>query len=102
MENKKTFNIKSEVWRWTGSPAGGGGWYFVYVDRKLNDKIKKFSRRYGSGFIKIRATVGKTSWDTALFSHKKENAYLISIKAIVRKKEGIEIGDVVKIKFVLI
>lgn len=94
----KTFVIKSEVWRWPGL----GGWYFVYVDRKLNEKIKNLGTRYGSGFIKIKATLGKTSWDTALFPYKKENVFLISIKSSVRKKEIVEIGDILKIKFELV
>ena len=95
---KKIFNIKSEVWRWLGV----GGWYFVYVDRKLNGTIRTNGSRYGSGFIKIHATIGNTSWTTALFPYKKEDVYLISIKASVRKKEGIDEGDVVKIRFELL
>jgi hypothetical protein len=95
---KKIFNIKSEVWRWPGV----GGWYFVYVDRKFNGAIRTNGSMYGSGFVKIRATVGGTSWDTALFPYKKEDAFLISIKASVRKKEGIDEGDVVKIRFELL
>lgn len=94
----KKFVIKSEVWRWPGI----GGWYFVYVDRKLSQKIQKNGKVYGSGFVKIRASIGKTSWDTALFPYKKENVFLISIKKSVRKKEIIDTGDVVRIKFELL
>lgn len=99
VNKNKTFFITSEVWRWPGSLTGA--WYFVYVDKKLNDEIKTLGRRYGSGFVSVKVTVGKTSWDTALFPYKKENVYLISIKSSVRKKENISIGDILKIKFEL-
>lgn len=92
---KKSFTTKGKVWRWPGD----FGWHFVYVDHKLNEEIKKKGTRYGSGFVRIRATLGKTSWDTALFPHKKEDAYLISVKKDIRKKEGITEGDLVEIKF---
>lgn len=95
---KKVFTVKGEVWRWPGV----GGWHFVYVDRKLNSIIEKYGRKYGSGFRKIRATVGKTSWDTALFPYKKENVFLVSIKAAVRQKEGIRTGDKVVIRVLLV
>ncbi len=95
---KKVFTITSEVWRWPGV----GGWHFVYVDRKYNEMIKKLGKIYGSGFVKIRATIGQTSWDTALFPHRKENAYLISIKSAIRKKEEIQIGDKLKLKVELL
>jgi hypothetical protein len=91
----KKFLIESQVWRWPGTY----GWHFAHVDRKLNGKIRANSKSYGSGFIKIRATVGNTSWDTALFPYKKEDCFLISIKSSVRKKEDIFEGDKVKIKF---
>ena len=73
----------------------------MYVDKKLTEELKKKGAKYkyGSGFLAIRATVGKTTWDTALFPHTKEKAYLLSIKAAVRKKENIFEGDIVSVKF---
>lgn len=98
MKKTKNFSIESEVWRWPGI----GGWHFVYVDRKLNSLIRANGRIYGSGFIKIEARVGQTSWQTALFPYKKEDCFLISIKNNVRKKEGVQAGDVVTVKFKLL
>lgn len=92
-----SYTIENKIWRWPGV----GGWHFVYVDKELTEELKKKGAKYkyGSGFIAIRATVGKTTWDTALFPHTKENVYLISVKASVRKKEQIFEGDIVSIQF---
>ena len=96
LKNKK-FKIKEKVWVWPGV----GGWHFVYVDKELTEELKKkgVKYKYGSGFLAIRAKVDKTSWDTALFPHIKENVYLLSIKASVRKKEQIFEGDLVAVSF---
>jgi|SRR3989344_3100454 len=93
----KKFVVKGKVWRWPGV----GGWHFVYVDKELTERIKKEGKeyKYGSGFIGIRAKMGKSEWDTALFPHTKENTYLISIKAKIRNKEQIFEGDQISISF---
>lgn len=95
---KKNYHISSTVWVYPGL----GGWHFVTLDKVLSQTIKKTARRYGAGFVKITATIGSTSWQTALFPHKQSGAYLLSIKASVRKKEAIYEGDTVQIAFELI
>ncbi len=93
MKNKE-YKIKAKVWRWPGDI----GWHFVNIDKKLSEQIRKI---YPKGFVKIKAQIEKTLWDTSLFPHKLSASYLLSIKASVRKKEGILEGDEVKIKFVI-
>lgn len=94
----KKFVVEGKVWRWPGI----SGWHFVYVGKDLTEKIKKIGKVYGSGFIKINASIGKSSWDTALFPHKKEETFLISIKQSIRKKEGVFEGNLVRVKVILI
>lgn len=95
---KKEYKIKAKVWRWPASAGGPGdtGWHFVNVDKKISEQIRK---AYPRGFVKIRAQIGKTIWDTSLFPHKLSASYLLSVKASVRKKEDIFEGDEVVIKF---
>jgi hypothetical protein len=91
MKNRE-FKINTRVWRWPGDM----GWHFVTVDKSISNKIRKV---YTKGFVKIKAQIGKTSWDTSLFPHKQSESYLLSIKASVRKKEDILEGDMVRIVF---
>lgn len=100
----KVYKIKEKVWRWPTISAGKPGemgWCFISVDKKLTEELKNIGKKYtyGSGFIGITAKVGETKWDTALFPYKKEGIYLLSIKGIVRKREGILEGDVVNVSF---
>lgn len=89
---KKVYRIKAKVWRWPGD----AGWHLVNIDKKISEQIRK---AYPKGFVKINAKIGKTIWDTSLFPHKLSVSYLLSIKASVRKKEGIFEGDETKIDF---
>jgi len=93
----KKNTILGKVFVWPGEM----GWHFVYLDKKIAEKIKKIAKTYGSGFVKIRATVGKTSWDTALFPYKKENTFLVALKRDIRMKEGIYVGDEINISIIL-
>ncbi|KND48225.1 MAG: hypothetical protein AB201_01345 [Parcubacteria bacterium C7867-006] len=93
----KIFKIYSQVWRWPGDM----GWHFVTLPKNLSADIKKVGKRYGAGFVKVKVTVGKSTWVTALFPHKESESYLLSIKQNIRKKEGIWENDKIKASFVL-
>lgn len=71
------------------------GWHFITVPKKESAVIKenfgKHARGWGS--LKIRATLGKTSWDSSIFPDRKSGTYLLPLKKEIRKKEGVEAGD---------
>jgi len=93
---KKQYKMQSEVWLY---PAETAAWHFVTIDKKVSEEIKeKHTRpRRGFGSVRVRVTVGKTSWKTSIFPDSKYGAYVLPLKADVRKKEGIVAGD--KISF---
>jgi hypothetical protein len=45
--------------------------------------------------VPVTITLGKTTWKTSIFPDKKLHAYLLPIKADVRKKESVKAGDIV-------
>jgi len=92
----KSFEVKGKVWRYEGQ----GAWHFVYVPKDLSQRIKDTARnkkKAGFHFVKVKATIGKTSWNTSLFP-TKDGPYLLAIKADVRHKENIDEGDLVIIR----
>ncbi len=94
---KKVFTFNSQVWRWPGDM----GWHFVTLPKKLSAEVKGVGKRYGAGFVKVKVTLRKSSWITALFPHKESGAYLLSIKQNIRKKEGVWEGDKIQASFTL-
>jgi hypothetical protein len=69
------------------------------VGKEISQKIK--GSRKGSAFVRVRATLGKTSWTTTLFP-TKDGPYLLAIKADVRKKESVDEDDQVSISCTLL
>lgn len=93
----KNFSFKAEVWLWPGI----GGWHFVNVPDEISKEVRE---RSGKGMVKVSCQVNKTKWDTALFPHKNQKGdfgYLISIKKIVRGREGVFSGDKIEVSFKL-
>jgi hypothetical protein len=79
--------------------GGAGGWYFVGLPTKLSQEIKESypaEKKVGWSYIKVKATIGKTSWETTLFP-TKEGPLLIAIKKNVRYEESIDADDTVKV-----
>ncbi len=89
----RTYKMKAKVWLYSGEAA----WHFITLPKKESDLIKdRFSGlTRGWGSLPVTVTIGKTSWKTSIFPDKKAGAYLLPLKADVRKKEEINAGDTV-------
>lgn len=69
-----------------------GAWYFITLPKDISKEIKtlfSFTKR-GWGSLYVQATIGKTTWDTSIFPDKKLEAYVLPIKADIRKKEALK------------
>lgn len=90
---KKSYTVNAAVWRYPGMAA----WHFITLSQEQSSDIKvRFSalkRNWGS--LPVTVTLGKTTWETSIFPDKRLGAYLLPLKADVRKKEGIASGDMV-------
>jgi len=95
---KLEYIIKSKVWRYPGE----GGWYFVTLGKKESAQIKWLEgiQKVGHGFGPVTASVKNLVWKTTLFP-SKDGQYLLAFKAVVRKKENIQIGDKVIVNLIL-
>jgi hypothetical protein len=49
------------------------------------------------GSFHVVAKTGKTSWETSLFADQKRGAFLLPVKAEVRRKEKIAPGDTIEV-----
>lgn len=89
------FTVRGKVWRYDG-PAG---WFFVSLSRRQAAQVRAtpMVAKVGWGYVPVVARVGDTEWRTTLFPSTKDETYLIALKADVRKREGIAVGDAVVI-----
>lgn len=94
-----TVTFTAEVWLYPGETAS---WHFITLPRKESDAIKLRSgpTRRGWGALKVTATIRSTSWQTSIFPDKTRG-YLLPLKADVRKKEKLAVGQRVEVKIEL-
>lgn len=95
------FEFTSSVWLY---PSVQAAWHFISVPEQMSVSIKSAfgASAKGWGSIPVRATVGKTSWDTSVFPDKKRKAYILPLKAAVRKAEDVGRGDQIKVSLKIV
>ena len=100
----ETHTTTATLWIWTTDKAPAS-WHFLTLEGEVADSIHalalmrrlEFGRKRGWGAMKVRATIGDTSWDTSIFPAKDVGGWLLPVKAAVRKAEGLIAGDAVAI-----
>jgi hypothetical protein len=90
--------ITGVIWKYPGP----GGWCFVSVGDKDSKTLKNERRinRTGFGYVPVTATLGSSVWETTLFP-SKDGPYLLAIKASVRTRQRVGVGDEVKAQCVV-
>jgi Domain of unknown function (DUF1905) len=98
-----SFSFTDKCWLWHGGKAA---WYFISLPQDKSEEIKFFNKnmhekRRGWDAVRVLVTVGNTSWETSIFPSSELKAYILPIKAEVRKKEKIAVGDEVTVKLTI-
>ena len=89
----------SEVWRWQ---SRRDDWYFVTLPAEFAEPIVEMPHEErGFRSIKVRATIGSTSWTTSIFPGEA-GGYSLPVKRSVRDAEGVLPGDVIAVSVELI
>lgn len=89
------YTFHSALWQY----AGKGAWYFVSVPLEISEEIRKHFKdeEEGWGRLKVKACIGNTLWDTAIWFDTKLQCYLLPIKKEIRIKERLLADDVIKV-----
>ncbi|WP_062078989.1 DUF1905 domain-containing protein [Demequina globuliformis] len=96
-----TFRFTAELWPWR---ARHQTWTFVTVPEGISDEIEALQSdlRRGFGAVKVRVQVGAQQWETSMFPSKEHAAYILPVKAAIRKAAGLELGAQVAVTIELI
>ncbi|MBS1718291.1 MAG: DUF1905 domain-containing protein [Armatimonadetes bacterium] len=89
------FTAEAIYWR------GPAPFVYVPVPTDLSQEIKSVSClvTYGWGCIPVRVRIGNTEFKTSLFP--TDGVYLVPVKAAVQKAEGVNVGEVAKVRLEL-
>jgi hypothetical protein len=93
------YAFEAHPWRYSGQ----AGWYFVSLPASISLEIRSLLgwQEEGWGRLKVRARVGQTAWDTAIWYDTKAQTYLLPLKASVRKAEGLTASEVYRFEVVV-
>jgi hypothetical protein len=83
-----------EVWFWRGPSP----YHFVTVPDEECAALEAAAPivSYGWGMIPVTGEIGGTRWTTSLFP--KDGRYIVPLKDVVRRAEGLDVGDVVTVR----
>lgn len=85
------FVFDAELWLWDGEAA----WHFLTLPADVSDDIeaRTIGQRRGFGSVRVRVTIGATTWTTSVFPDSKREAYILPVKKEVRRSEGLSAGS---------
>jgi len=89
--------FSGDVWFWRGPSP----YHFVTVPEEESAELQSAAAlvTYGWGMIPVAVRVGSTQWTTSLFP--KDGGYVLPVKDLVRKAEGIDVGDTVDVRLTI-
>jgi Domain of unknown function (DUF1905) len=92
----------AELWIWDA--RRDDSWTFVSLPVDASEEIRDVAGGRGRGFgsVRVRVTLGGTSWRTSIFPDRGRGAYVLPIKRAVRRAEAIEAGDVATVTVELV
>lgn len=89
----------AELW---AHAEGPGSWHFVTLPVDVADDLRAAAGAAGPptafGSIRVRVTVGSTTWLTSLFPESQGGSMVLPVKKAVRVAEGLEAGDRVGVR----
>ena len=97
VEQQCTF--EAELWRWSAQD----GWFFVTLAEDASALVRERPRPpRGFGSVRVRATLGATTWTTSVFPDSASGRYVLPVKRAVRDAEGVGEGDPVAVTLALL
>ena len=99
------FNITTALRIYHGEKAV---WHFLSIEDEEAAQVKFFTdpantgkKRRGWGAVKVKATIGDTTWETGMFPSKDTGGYFLPIKKQVRTAEKLLVDSEVTINLII-
>jgi hypothetical protein len=91
----------AELWLWDARRTDV--WTFVSLPVGESEEIRDLAGglRRGFGSVRVRATIGTSTWTTSIFPGSQAG-YVLPVKRPVRVAEALGVGDVVTVTVELI
>ncbi|AGW42069.1 hypothetical protein O159_20870 [Leifsonia xyli subsp. cynodontis DSM 46306] len=89
------YEFQAELFRWA---ARRDLWVFARLPEEVSEEIRLQPHPpAGFGSVRVEVTLGGSRWSTSVFPESAEGAYVVAIKGTVRRREGVGVGDTVRL-----
>lgn len=88
------FSFEARLWRWDARRTDS--WMFVSLPAEASAEIRDLvgtAPRRGFGSVRVRVTVGGSTWATSIFPDGARGGYSLPVKKAVRRAEDLDEGD---------
>lgn len=87
------WTFEAELW----SAEQFAAWAFLTLPAEVGDDVRLLSGPpRGFGSVRVEVTVGGSTWRTSVFPDKVRG-FVLPVKSAVRRSEGLELGDRVRL-----
>lgn len=89
------YQFTAKLWRHDGAAA----WHFITLPSELSAQVRTLAGGMMNAFgtLRVTAAIGAASWKTSLFYDTKHRAFVLPVKAEVRRKARVGHGDEVEV-----
>ena len=79
-------------------------WIFVSLPFEASAELRELTagRRRGFGSLRVRATIGASTWATSVFPDKASQCFVLPVKRSVRRAERLDAGDIATVTVELV
>lgn len=97
-----TYEFDAQLWLWDARQADT--WTFLSLPPEIADEVLEIAAPYSRGFgsVRVEVTLGGSVWRTSIFPDNRARTYVLPVKKAVRRAEGIEAGDTVRVRLTLV
>ena len=92
----------AELWIWDARRLDS--WTFASLPAEPSEEIRDLAGRMRRGFgsVRVRATIGTSTWTTSIFPDSTSKCYVLPVKRAIRTAESLEPGDTTTVTVELI
>jgi hypothetical protein len=96
------WDFEAPVWLWRSE--GATSWHFITLPFDTTDAIDDITSDATRGFgsVRVKATIGRTTWATSIFPSKEQMSFILPVKAAVRKAESLAAGSAAQVRLELV
>jgi hypothetical protein len=92
----------ADLWVWDARRAES--WTFVSMPVEASEEIRELADgpRRGFGSVRVRVTIGASTWTTSIFPDAARGHYVLPIKRAIRTAEALDVGDTTTVNVELV